>query len=286
MPPSAARSRIANAVLSSDCSPNVIVPRHSLETCRPLRPSLAWSIPARYLAGCALRAGGVLGQAGGGGGGAADPLVLPGLIELLVVAARLVDRGKLPGDLLSVGAAAARYLVGADIDPELRAGPLDPAVCPRMLEREPLRTQVVGVPHVDDRVLVRLGLRVRLVGDRVHRRRGRRRPAGHHPGSLEGVPGQRAEPDHAVASSSSLTASVRTTDPAGSPAWATARVNSVVAAAIASSRLPASTISCAPYLLVPMPVAIPPFTATASASSTTSSRVSTRSPSASIPTLH
>src|SRR5690349_14022388 len=49
MPPSAARSRIANAVLSSDCSPNVIVPRHSLETCRPLRPSLAWSIGARYL---------------------------------------------------------------------------------------------------------------------------------------------------------------------------------------------------------------------------------------------
>src|SRR5205814_627732 len=75
MPPSAARSRIANAVLSSDCSPNVIVPRHSLETCRPLRPSLAWSIPARYLPGGAFLTGGS--SAGrGGGSGPADPLVL------------------------------------------------------------------------------------------------------------------------------------------------------------------------------------------------------------------
>ena len=56
--------------------------------------------------------------------------------------------------------------------------------------------------------------------------------------------------------------------------------------AIASSRLAASTISCAPYRLVPIPVAMPPLAATASASSTTCSRVSTRSPSASIPTLH
>src|SRR6185437_7878904 len=149
MPPSAARSRIANAVLSSDCSPNVIVPRHNRETCRPLRPSLAWSIAARYLAGRALRAGGVLGQAGGGGGGAADPLVLPRLLELLVVAARLVDRGQLPGDLLPVSPAAARHLIGADVHLPPGPGPLDPAVRPRVLEREPLRGQVVGVPHVD-----------------------------------------------------------------------------------------------------------------------------------------
>src|SRR6185437_16191958 len=229
MPPSAARSRIANAVLSSDCSPNVIVPRHSLETCRPLRPSLAWSIPARYLAGCALRAGGVLGQAGGGGGGAADPLVLPRLVELLVVAARLVDRGQLSSDLLPVGPPAARHLVGADVDLPLRPGPLGPAVRPRVLEREPLLGQVVGVPHVDDRVLVRLGLRFRFVGDRVDRRGGWGSPAGQQPRALERVPGQRAEPDHPRSSSSSLTASVRTTGAGGIPAVAAARVNSPVA---------------------------------------------------------
>ena len=67
---------------------------------------------------------------------------------------------------------------------------------------------------------------------------------------------------------------------------AAARVNSSVALATASSWLPACTISRAPYLLVPMPLATPPLAATASASSTTCSRVSTWPASASIPTLH
>ena len=97
-----------------------------------------------------------------------------------------------------------------------------------------------------------------------------------------------SEPSRIIrrASSSSLIASVRTTGAAGRPAFRTARQNSAVAFSIASSRLAASTISCAPYRLVPIPVAMPPLAATASASSTTCSRVSTRSPSASIPTLH
>ncbi len=55
MPPSAARSRMATAVLSSDCSPKVIVPRQSLETCRPVRPSLTCSIAARYRPGLRTR---------------------------------------------------------------------------------------------------------------------------------------------------------------------------------------------------------------------------------------
>ena len=59
-----------------------------------------------------------------------------------------------------------------------------------------------------------------------------------------------------------------------------------IAAATASSRLSATTSSRAPYWRVPMPVATPLLAATASASSTTSSRVKTRSPSASMPTLH
>ena len=58
-------------------------------------------------------------------------------------------------------------------------------------------------------------------------------------------------------------ASVRTTGAAGKPAFRTARVNSAMAAAIASSRPAASTISCAPYRFVPMPVAMPPLAATA-----------------------
>src|SRR5205823_3736169 len=106
------------------------------------------------------------------------------------------------------------------------------------------------------------------------------------PGSLEWVPSQRAEPDHPAASSSSLTASVRTTGAGRRRAFLTARQNSSVALSIASSRLSASTISWAPYRFVPIPVAMPPVAATASASSTTSSRLSTRSPSTSIPTLH
>src|ERR1700748_1065557 len=73
--------------------------------------------------------------------------------------------------------------------------------------------------------------------------------------------------------------------PAGPPR-APARVNSPVADSIASSRLAATTISWAPYRVVPMPVAMPPLVATASASSTTSARLSTRAPSASIPPLH
>src|ERR1700733_9133070 len=157
-----------------------------------------------------------------------------------------------------------------------------------MLEREAFAAQVVGVADVDDRVLVRLGVRIGLVGDYVNRRRLRRGPAGQHPRSLERVAGQRPEPEHSCASSSwsSLTASVHPPGPGGRPAVAAARMNSSVALATASSWLPACTISRAPYWLVPMPLAPPPLAATASASSTTCSRVITWPASALIPTLH
>src|SRR5271166_1711613 len=148
----------------------------------------------------------VLGQAGGGRGGPADPLVPPRLVVLLVVAPRLVYRSQLPSDLLPVRPTAARHLVGADVDRPLGPGALDPAMRARMLEREPLRGQVIGVADVDDRVPVRLGVRFWLVGDRVDSRPGRRRPAGQQPGPLERVSGQRSEPDHPAASSSSLIA--------------------------------------------------------------------------------
>src|ERR1700733_10799907 len=136
-----------------------------------------------------------------------------------------------------------------------------------MLEWEAFAAEVVGVADVDDRVLVRLGVRIGLVGDHVNRRRPRWGPAGQPPWSLERVPRQRPEPDHSCASSSwsSLTASVHITGPGGRPAVAAARVNSSVALATASSWLPACTISRAPYWLFPRPPATPPPPATAAA---------------------
>src|SRR3984957_15198267 len=198
----------------------------------------------------------------------ADPLVLPGVVVLLLVAARPVDGDQLAGDLLAVRGRAARHLVGADVHLPLRSGPADPAGRLRVLEREPLGRQVVGVAAVHHRVILRLGRGLRLVHDRVHRRRLRRGPAAEQPGALERIARERAEPDHrsSSASSASLTASVVTIGAAGSPAVRAAATKTSVAAAMASSRLS--------------------LAATASASSTTSSRVKTRSPSASRPTLH
>src|ERR1700729_1223929 len=138
----------------------------------------------------------------------------------------------------------ARYLEGADVHAPLRAGPADPAGGAGMLEREPLRRQVVTVPDINDRIV--LPGRFRLVGDRVHRGLGGRCPAPEQPGPLERIARQRAEPDHGRSSSSSLMASARTTGAAGSPAAAAAAVKTSVALPIASARLTASTTSCAP----------------------------------------
>ena len=96
--------------------------------------------------------------------------------------------------------------------------------------------------------------------------------------------GERAEPDHS--SSSSLMALAWMTGHSGSPARAAARVNSSVARVSALSRSSASIRSWAPYRLVPTPEAMPPLAATASASSTISSRLISRSPSATTLTLH
>src|SRR5690348_5832126 len=203
------------------------------------------------------------GDRGGGGRGRvlADPLVLPRVVVLLLVAARPVDRDQLAGYLLAVGGRPAGHLVGADVDLPLGAGPLDPAGRLRVLEREPFRGQIVGVTDVDDRVVLRLGDRVRLVHDGVDRRDRRRGPAAEQPRAVERVAGERAEPDHrsplacpacqasasaASASSASLIATAATTGAAGSPAVFAAAVNSLVAAAIASSRLSATTSNWAP----------------------------------------
>src|SRR3984885_11534936 len=225
---------------------------------------------------------------GRGGRVLADPLVLPRVVVLLLVAARPVDGDQLAGDLLAMGARPARHLVDADVDLPLGPGPADPARGLRVLEREPLGRQVVGVAHVDHRVVLGLGLGLRLVHDRVHRRRLRRRPAAEQPRALERIASERAESDHrsSLASSASLTASVATIGAAGSPAVLAAARKTSVAAAIASSRPSATTISRAPYRLVPMPEATPSLAATASASSTISSRPKTRLPPGSTPTLH
>src|SRR5438445_9261708 len=54
-PPSAARSRTDPAAASSICRPKVMVPRQSLETFRPVRPSLACSMAAPSVGGVDLK---------------------------------------------------------------------------------------------------------------------------------------------------------------------------------------------------------------------------------------
>ena len=66
-------------------------------------------------------------RAGGGGRVLADPLVLPGMVVLLVVAARPVDGDELASYLLAVRPGAAGHLVGADVHLPLGPGALDPA---------------------------------------------------------------------------------------------------------------------------------------------------------------
>src|SRR5262245_57089804 len=92
--------------------------------------------PARggLLAGALV--GAAAGDRGRGGGGRVltDPLVLPGVVELLLVAARPVHGGQLAGYLLAVSPRPAGHLVAADVDLPLRACPPDPARRPRVLE--------------------------------------------------------------------------------------------------------------------------------------------------------
>src|SRR5690242_1092994 len=85
-------------------------------------------------------------RAGGRGRVPADPLVLPGPFDRLLVAAWPVDRAEFVHDLLAVGGPAAGHLVRANVDPPTASGPPDPAVGPGMVERELFGRQVVGVP--------------------------------------------------------------------------------------------------------------------------------------------
>src|SRR5215813_6099351 len=156
-----------------------------------LRPGARWRRRGRGVWAAAGEGTGV-----GGRGVLADPLVLPGLAIPLGVAARLVDRGELAGDLLPVPGPAARHLIGADVDLPLRPGPPYPAVGAGVLEREALGRQVLGVAHVDDRVPVGLRVGLGLVEDRVHGGAGRRGPPAQQPRPLERVARQRAQPDH------------------------------------------------------------------------------------------
>src|SRR5690349_12354654 len=103
---------------------------------------------------------------------------------------------------------------------------------------------------VADRVFFGVGVRFGLAQDREDGRAGGRGPPGEQPRALERVPGERAEPDHQPSipftTSCSVTASTRTTGDSDSPARSRALVNSSVALAIASARLPACTISVTP----------------------------------------
>src|SRR5215469_18942946 len=115
----------------------------------------------------------------------ADPFGLPSGGVLLRIAARAIVRDQLAGDLLPVPRRAARDLVGADVQLPLRPGPLYPGRRAGVLEREPLRGQVLRAAHVDHRVAV--PRRVRLAGDRVNRGDRGRGPAGEQAWALERV---------------------------------------------------------------------------------------------------
>src|SRR5260370_33409323 len=108
----------------------------------------------------------------------ADPLVFPRLVVLLRVAARAVDRDQLTDDLLAVRGAAARDLVGRDVEIPPVTGPAHPARRTRMLEWEALGGQVMAVPHVTDRIPAWPGVRIGPVQDGENGRARRRRPAG------------------------------------------------------------------------------------------------------------
>src|SRR5262249_43107596 len=107
-------------------------------------------------------------RAGGGGGVAADPLVLPGAVELLLVAAGLVDRAQLLGDLPPVAGLAPGDLEPRDVQLPLAPGSAYPAGGSRVAERQAFLAQVVGVADEDHGV--RLGGLVGAVEDGVPRR--------------------------------------------------------------------------------------------------------------------
>ena len=173
--------------------------------------------------------------AGGGGGVVADPLVLPGPVELLLVAAGPVDRAELLGDLLAVAGQPARHLERRDVDLPLAARAL----------RSSTATGGGGTgaaPATGRRCGRRRSRRRtrrprRACTSRVHRRHRRDRPARQHPRALERVAGQRAEADHGCPSSSSSSsdsAVIALTGQAGSPARAAASVK--IAGAALQSR--------------------------------------------------
>src|SRR5262252_4279330 len=97
-------------------------------------------------------------RAGGRGRVVADPLVLPRVVVLLLVAAGSVACDEFAGDLLPMRPAAARHLVPCDVHLPPVPGATRPARCARVPEREALGGQVVAVTDVDHCVPVRLGL--------------------------------------------------------------------------------------------------------------------------------
>jgi hypothetical protein len=137
----------------------------------------------------------------------------------------VVDCDEFLGDLLPVRAQAARHLVPTDVDTPLSTSALDPAWGRRVVERERLGRQVVGVADVADRVL--LGGGIGLVEDRVSTRRAGGAPRTGTPRAIRAgssVPAHQYSPNSS--SSASLIASASTIGQAGRPATAAALVNS------------------------------------------------------------
>ena len=66
-----------------------------------------------------------------------------------------------------------------------------------MAEGKSSLAQVVGLIDIDHGEVMGFGIRVGSVQDRVHRRPRWRRPAAKDARTLEGIAGERPEPDHA-----------------------------------------------------------------------------------------
>ena len=125
-----------------------------------------------------------------------DPLILPSLVVLHLVAVRVVDGGKLLRDHLAVRSRPPVDLIGADMQLPSRTRPRNPAVRSRVLEWEAGFRHVVGVANVEYCLAVGLGLGIRFVHDGENRWPFRRRPAAEDPWPLERIASERSEADH------------------------------------------------------------------------------------------
>ena len=98
-------------------------------------------------------------------------MILPGLVVLLRIAPGVVDGDELLCDLLPMADGATGHLVGRDVEVEAPAtDSRQPTSSGLMVERKRFGGKIVGVPDIEDSVLLGLAGRVWLLHDGVHSR--------------------------------------------------------------------------------------------------------------------